>query len=500
MNKKNIIKNAFIGFGGQIIIMILGLIVPRIFISSYGSDINGLLTTLTQIFTYLALLESGIGQAAKNALYKPLHDNDREGVSYVVSSAMNYYRKLTLLYGCAVCILAFLAPLIIKTQVDYMTIFLVIMLEGASAVLSFYYVQTVKVMLNTDGKEYINGIVELIYKLLSYTFRIVLALNGISIIILQACYLVLTIGKVVFYRYYFKKRYSWINKKAAPKTAKLNDRNSYIITEIAWTIFSSTDLIVLSIFINTTLSSVYSVYNMIFVSINALLNAVYSSIGYILGSKYHEGIAVYEKVHDTFMSVFIGAMTILMSVAYILTLPFITFYTNEIADVNYIYPELPVMFCLVQILSWSRYIQGNLTGVAGYAKPTSRVSLIEAVINVTLSIVLVYKLGIIGVLFATVIALPLKVIYTTYISDKKVMHRSYRKSITIIGVNLLLFCVVVAANNVLDININTIPEFILSGAVLTIVIGGIGILVNLLVNPACFGMIKSLIYSRRKKG
>ena len=138
--------------------------------------------------------------------------------------------------------------------------------------------------------------------------------------------------------------------------------------------------------------------------------------------------------------------------------------------------------------------------MAGYAKPTSRVSLIEAVINVTLSIVLVYKLGIIGVLFATVIALPLKVIYTTYISDKKVMHRSYRKSITIIGVNLLLFCVVVAANNVLDININTIPEFILSGAVLTIVIGGIGILVNLLVNPACFGMIKSLIYSRRKKG
>ena len=29
------------------------------------------------------------------------------------------------------------------------------------------------------------------------------------------------------------------------------------------------------------------------------------------------------------------------------------------------------MFCLVQILSWSRYVSGNLTGLAGYAKTVS---------------------------------------------------------------------------------------------------------------------------------
>ncbi|ADU24275.1 polysaccharide biosynthesis C-terminal domain-containing protein [Ruminococcus albus] len=499
MNKKNLLKNATIGFVGQFITMILGLIVPRIFISSYGSDINGLLTTLTQIFTYMALLEAGIGQAARNALYKPIHDNDHDGVSFIVSAAMNYYRKLTLIYGLAVCTLAVVAPIVLKTEVDYKTIFLVILLEGASSVLSFYYVQTVKVTLNTDGKEYINGITDLVYKVLSYIIRIILALNGISIVILQACYLLLTIGKVAFYRYYFRKNYAWINEKAAPKTAKLNDRNSYIITEIAWTIFSSTDLIVLSVFVSTTLSSVYSVYNMVFVSINTLLNAIYSSINYTLGVKYHEGLSVYEKVHDAFMSVFIGSMTILMSVAYVLTIPFITMYTRSIADVNYLYSELPIMFCLVQILSWSRYIQGNLTGVAGYAKPTSRISLIEAITNITLSIILVLKFGIVGVLFATVIALPLKIIYTTYISDKKVMHRSYRKSITIIGSNILLFIIVVILDKVIDFEIANIPTFLLAGIVLTLVIGAIGTLMNLIINPTCFEMIKSLKRSKRKE-
>lgn len=66
MNKKILFQNAITGFGGQLIAIILGLIVPRFFIMSYGSDANGLLSTITQIFTYMALLEAGIGQAARN--------------------------------------------------------------------------------------------------------------------------------------------------------------------------------------------------------------------------------------------------------------------------------------------------------------------------------------------------------------------------------------------------------------------------------------------------
>ena len=45
----------------------------------------------------------------------------------------------------------------------------------------------------------------------------------------------------------------------------------------------------------------------------------------------------------------------------------------------------------------------------------------------------------VGKALATVIALPVKVIWCTYIADKKVMKRSYWKSISIIGVNFLFF-------------------------------------------------------------
>lgn len=45
-------------------------------ITNYGSDTNGLTNTLAQIFRYVALLEAGIGQSTRNALYKPLAGND----------------------------------------------------------------------------------------------------------------------------------------------------------------------------------------------------------------------------------------------------------------------------------------------------------------------------------------------------------------------------------------------------------------------------------------
>ena len=53
---KNGIKNVVWGICGQAIILLLGLIIPRLVISNYGSDTNGVINTVSQVFTYMALL------------------------------------------------------------------------------------------------------------------------------------------------------------------------------------------------------------------------------------------------------------------------------------------------------------------------------------------------------------------------------------------------------------------------------------------------------------
>ena len=119
----NLKKNVILSFGGQFVIIVLGIIIPRIMIDNYGSDVNGLLSTVTQIFTYMSLLEAGIGQATRNALYKPIIENDRQGISCVASTSRRYFHKITVLYGAGVVILSAIAPLVLKTKVDYVTVF-----------------------------------------------------------------------------------------------------------------------------------------------------------------------------------------------------------------------------------------------------------------------------------------------------------------------------------------------------------------------------------------
>ena len=496
MKKSKNVKNIITGFGGQLVVIILGLIVPRFFIMSYGSDVNGLLSTITQIFTYMALLEAGIGQAAKNLLYKPFQEKDKEGISEISSIAKTYFRRFTLLYGIGVIAIALILPLVLKTNVDSVTVALMILFEGMSGVISFYFIEIPTIIIGVDGKSYVNNSINLLNKIIGYAVKIIMAVLGLNIVLLQFVFFLVAVAKVFFYQIYFRKHYSWIKYKKTGKEVKLKDRNSYIITEICWTIFSSTDMIVLSTFLCTQLSSVYGIYNMIFTNVSLLVNAIYTSINYLLGYSYHESIEKYSYVHDSFNSIFLGLMTILMSVCYCLTIPFVTLYTHGVTDVNYIYKSLPIMFCLIQLISWSRYVSGNLTGVAGYAKQTSYISLIEAITNLSLSIFFVKKFGIVGVTLATVIALPVKVIWCTYVADKKVMKRSYWKSISIIGVNFLFFFGVVFLSRLYQPTINSYSKFFMWGLILTVVLGIAGMGLNFLVNKDLWQVIRRYILKR----
>ena len=492
-------KNVFISFGCQFIIIALGIIIPRIMLVNYGSDINGLTGTITQIFTYMALLEAGIGQATKNALYKPIADNDNNGISYIVSVSRMYFRKITVFYGLGVLILSILIPFILRSDVNKITIFFVVLFEGMGGVISFYFSATWQQVFLADGRGYVKSSIDAASRIISYIIKIVLACLGMNIAIIQLCYFILTISQVIIYKKYFDKHYSWIKPVHVPKTAVLKDRNAYILSEVAWTIFSSTDMIVLSTFVSTQMSSVYSIYNLVFNNLSILLNAVYTSTSYMLGQAYYENKQKYIKLHDSFTSVYLGTMTILMSISYLLIIPFIKLYTSGVKDINYIYPLVPLFFCLIQMISWSRYITGNLTAIAGYAKKTSRISLIEAIINVVLSTILVWKFGIIGVLVATVVALPLKVIYVTHLSDKVILNRSYNKTLLILGGNYLVFALVVMVNKKINLNISNYFDFIKCGITITCVVSVLGIIVNFIVNPDFFDTVKEIIKNKINK-
>ena len=264
---------------------------------------------------------------------------------------------------------------------------------------------------------------------------------------------------------------------------------------VAWVVFSATDMIVLSAFISTSVTSVYSVYSMVYSALGLLLNSIYASLCFNLGQTYHKDKEKYKELHDCFNSVFIGGITCLVATASFLIIPFVRLYTKGVEDTNYIYFSLPLLFALIQFLSWSRYVSGNLTGVAGFAKKVSRISIIEASLNVVFSILLAKQWGIFGVTLATVIALPVKAIYCNYLCEKVILNRSAWKTVKIFLVNISCFVISVIISNIYNPKIDTYYGFVFHGAILFLVVTSCVFLANYVVNRS---FIKQFIALLRK--
>ena len=154
--KRRIFYNLIIGLGGKILLMTLGFFVPKLYIENYGSEINGLLTSIAQVFTYLALLEAGIGTATTQALYEPVAKNDTDGINAIMSAASRFYKRTGTLYGIGVVIFAVVYPLVVPSSLNNMTVVLLIVLSGANGVLNYFFQAKYFSLLNAEGKAYVH--------------------------------------------------------------------------------------------------------------------------------------------------------------------------------------------------------------------------------------------------------------------------------------------------------------------------------------------------------
>ncbi len=96
-------KNILTGLLCQVVTILLSFFMPRLYMSYYGSDVNGELNTIKQLFAYLYLLEAGVGLATTQALYRPVAIGDHKGISEVLglgfgaqknNAGVNFYRMV----------------------------------------------------------------------------------------------------------------------------------------------------------------------------------------------------------------------------------------------------------------------------------------------------------------------------------------------------------------------------------------------------------------------
>ena len=119
MRKKLLAKNTVASMLSQLTALICGFILPRFFLQHFGSEVNGLVNSITQFLGAISFLELGIGAVVQSALYKPLADKDDQKISCVVVSANRFFQRLAKILLVYVIVLVVAYPVIVNQNFGY---------------------------------------------------------------------------------------------------------------------------------------------------------------------------------------------------------------------------------------------------------------------------------------------------------------------------------------------------------------------------------------------
>ena len=110
----------------------------------------------------------------------------------------------------------------------------------------------------------------------------------------------------------------------------------------------------------------------------------------------------------------------------ILILPFVSIYTKGITDADYIVPAFAVLMTLAQAVYCLRLPYNIMVLAAGHYKQTQWSAIVEAAVNIFLSILLVFHYGLIGVAIGTLVAMLYRTIYLVWYLSRHILHRPIR--------------------------------------------------------------------------
>lgn len=479
-NRKTLI-NIILSLTLQVVTIVSGFIIPRLLLKTFGSEVNGLISSLNQFLNYITLFEGGLGAVILASLYKPLSENNTKKISAIVSATNIFYKKLSIIFILYTVGLAILYPLIVKTSFSFGYIVSLTLILSINLFSQYCFAITWKTLLKADKKVYYVSIVQIIC-ILANTISVAIVIKICpNVHIVKLVTSIIYLIQPLIFNWYVNKYYD-IDKKAEPDKEALARRWDGLGINIASFIHNNTDTVVLTVLSDLKNVSIYSVYYLVTAGLKNLITSISAGIVPTLGHVYASGDR--EKLNNTFdlyEFVIYLCSFFLFIVGGILITPFVMVYTKGINDANYFQPALGWLMILSEFVFCIREPYVNMAYSANKFKEISKYAYVEAITNIVLSIILVIKFGITGVAIATLVAMTYRTIAHIMYLKKNILHRDIKKAlknILIFGVAAII--IIVISNvmfNISELSVKAWMFYAIKNSILAAVILGIVVII-----------------------
>lgn len=411
----------------QVVKLICGLILPRLILRSFGSNANGLVTSITQFLSFISLLDGGLGGVIRAAYYKPLAEKDYKTVSKVFAASKKFSRQICYFFIFYLIFLAFIFPVISHNQFGFLYTFLLVIIISLTTLLEYMWGYSLKLLVFSDQKGYIYNFTQILTTIFNTVLAALFIHLGAGIHVVNLIAAIAYSIQPIFLGFYVSKNYK-LDKKAEPDENAIKDRWSALARHIAYYIHTNTDVVVLTLFTSFSTVSIYSVYNSVVTGITNLVAGVISNTEATFGNflaqnqinEFQKEFKSVDLISKIFSSVFFSTCTIMICI-------FVRIYTNGVTDANYYRPIFAILICLSEWIYTSGLNYNNIIVSVGHFKQTTFIGFIEAGINVFGSLILVNLLGMEGVVAATCVAMIYKMIANIIYVNKHIikLDKSY---------------------------------------------------------------------------
>ena len=155
MREKRLFYNTVSSLVFQLTTIICGFILPRLILSAFGSEVNGLVNSITQFLGIISFLELGVGAVVQSALYKPLAENKQDDVSKIIASANKFFTRLGEILLIYVIVLVVVYPQFAGKNFGFAYTATLIVAISISSFAQYFFGIVNRLLLTADQRGYI---------------------------------------------------------------------------------------------------------------------------------------------------------------------------------------------------------------------------------------------------------------------------------------------------------------------------------------------------------
>lgn len=399
-------RNVCVAIVFKLITMVLAIVVKAVLVDVCGNEVNGLNALYLSIIGMLSVAELGIGSAITFCMYRPIVEENNE----VVSALYHLFKKLYLLIGFFIfCAGLAIMPFLHFFAKDYAEIdvnmYVTFLLLLASVSATYLYSAKTS-LINAYKNNYVTTAITQGGLVLLYLLQILALYVTGSFIWYLVCRLVTVLVQMTITQFVTKRKYAAIietKAKLDSATAKTVTKNikAMFIHKIGYVLVNTVDSVVISTFVGVISLGEYSNYTMVLTSMTGIINLVFTSLTSVIG---HLCVEADRKTARKYCESFhllnfvIGTVFFLGYFAVIDNLIAILFSADLVVT-----RDISMVVTLNGFVQFMRRNTLTFRDATGSFYSDRWKSLFEGILNIVLSIFLVRRIGVTGVIVATII-------------------------------------------------------------------------------------------------